>query len=166
MVVISLGKEDSVIVTLGDKKVEFINGSKRRIKVRISAPDDVLIFRKAIWEQRQRGAPLNQVVKTPYQDKFEECLGRVSSRISSRILQEWCMKSGDDFSKYAKTKIFERGGIFRIIQDVVMELGESLWKEGRSGGETRPVPDVLRELGVWVVLALMSVDHKFDITGE
>ena len=162
MVVISLGKEDSVIVTLGDKKVEFINGSKRRIKVRISAPDDVLIFRKAIWEQRQRGAPLNQVVKIPYQDKFEECLGR----ISSRILQEWCMKSGDDFSKYAKTKILKRGGIFRIIQDVVMELGESLWKEGRSGGETRPVPDVLRELGVWVVLALMSVDHKFDITGE
>jgi len=162
MVVISLGKEDSVIVTLGDKKVEFINGSKRRIKVRISAPDDVLIFRKAIWEQRQRGAPLNQVVKIPYQDKFEECLGR----ISSRILQEWCMKSGDDFSKYAKTKILKRGGIFRIIQDVVMELGESLWKEGRSGGETRPVPDVLRELGVWVVLALMSVDHKFDIAGE
>jgi len=162
MVVLSLGNEDSVIVTLGNKKVEFINGSKRRIKVRISAPDDVLIFRKAIWEQRQRGAPLNQVVKIPYQDKFEECLGR----ISSRILQEWCMKSGDDFSKYAKTKILKRGGIFRIIQDVVMELGESLWKEGRSGGETRPVPDVLRELGVWVVLALMSVDHKFDITGE
>jgi len=130
--------------------------------VRISAPDDVLIFRKAIWEQRQRGAPLNQVVKIPYQDKFEECLGR----ISSRILREWCMKSGDDFSKYAKTKILKRGGIFRIIQDVVMELGESLWKEGRSGGETRPVPDVLRELGVWVVLALMSVDHKFDIAGE
>lgn len=76
------------------------------------------------------------------------------------------MKSGDDFSKYAKTKIFERGGIFRIIQDVVMELAESLWKEGRSGGETRPVPDVLMDLGVWVVLALMSVDHKFDITGE
>lgn len=162
MVVISLGNEDSVIVTLGNKKVEFINGSKRRIKVRISAPDDVLIFRKAIWEQRHRGAPLNQVVKIPYQDKFEECLGR----ISSRILQEWCMKSGDDFSKYAKTKILKRGGIFRIIQDVVMELGESLWKEGRSGGETRPVPDVLRELGVWVVLALMSVDHKFDIAGE
>jgi len=162
MVVLSLGNEDSVIVTLGNKKVEFINGSKRRIKVRISAPDDVLIFRKAIWEQIQRGAPLNQAVKIPYQDKFEECLGR----ISSRILQEWCMKSGDDFSKYAKTKILKRGGIFRIIQDVVMELGESLWKEGRSGGETRPVPDVLRELGVWVVLALMSVDHKFDITGE
>jgi len=162
MVVISLGKEDSVIVTLGDKKVEFINGSNRRIKVRISAPDDVLIFRKAIWEQRQRGAPLNQVVKIPYQDKFEECLGR----ISSRLLQEWCMKSGDDFSKYAKTKILKRGGIFRIIQHVVMELAESLRKEGRSGGETRPVPDVLRELGVWVVLALMSVDHKFNITGE
>ncbi len=161
MLVLSLGNEDSVIIPVNNNKVvEIFNGAEHRIKLRISAPKDVLVFRKALWEQVRRGAAPKQVVKIPYQQQFEECL----NRISSRILQEWCLKSGEDFSKYAEAKIVEKGGLFRIIQRTVEELGESLRKEGRSGGDCRPAHYVLRDLGVWVVLALMSKDHKFNIT--
>lgn len=67
MLVLSLGNEDSVVIPVNNNKVvEIFNGAGHRIKLKISAPKDVLIFRKALWEQVCRGDTPRQVDKVPY----------------------------------------------------------------------------------------------------